>query len=255
MVSNLQTKDLEQAATIVRRIWFCRNKFVFENKFTYPRLLVSEAITEVSNFQKFKSLLEVQGQFVKTVNRQAEGKNPMGSTLKANWHATLDRPWNKMGVRIIIRYNKGEVIVVCCRCVDMVISPMLAELMVLWRTLRLCVELGLHNVVFKGDARKTIEDIKAMEENWSPFGQLLEDIKFFIRSRLDWQLCFCLREVKIDAHRLAKYALSLNLVFFMINFVWLIIRLLLMKSVFSFKYIYIYICHLYFRNYQGACYI
>lgn len=70
MVSILKTKDLEEAATTARRIWLCRNKFVFYNKFTFPRFLVSEAITTVSDFQKVKSLLEVQGQLAKPANRQ-----------------------------------------------------------------------------------------------------------------------------------------------------------------------------------------
>lgn len=47
MVSNLQRNYLEEAATIARRIWFRKNKFVFKNKFSHPSLLVSEAIIEV----------------------------------------------------------------------------------------------------------------------------------------------------------------------------------------------------------------
>lgn len=58
------------------------------------------------------------------------------------------------------------------------------------------------------DARKIIKDIRAMEKNYSPFSQVLEDIKFLFRSISDWQLCFRPREGNIDVHRLAKYALS-----------------------------------------------
>lgn len=103
----------------------------------------------------------------------------MDSTLKANRDAT-NGPSNKMGTRIIIHGNKGEVIAVCCQCVNMVSSPVIAKLMALWRNLRLCSKIGLHNVVFEWDEQKIIEDIKAMEKNWSPFGQVLEDIKFFV---------------------------------------------------------------------------
>lgn len=49
----------------------------------------------------------------------------------------------------------------------MISSLVLAEMMALWRSLHHCTELGLHNVVFEGDARRIIENIKALEEKLS----------------------------------------------------------------------------------------
>lgn len=91
-------------------------------------------------------------------------KNLSGSIVKACWDATLDGFSNKMSAEIVIRDNKGEVIGTCCQSEDLVTFLVLGRLKALWRALKFCTEIGLHNFIFEGDARKIIEDIKDMKK-------------------------------------------------------------------------------------------
>lgn len=100
-----------------------------------------------------------------------------------------------------------KIIAACYHCQELVSSPVLVELKALWRVLKLCTELGIDNIIYKEDALKIIEDIKDVEENWSPFGQVIEDIKVLFRSRSKWHLYFCPREGNVVAHKLVKFAL------------------------------------------------
>lgn len=52
MITRLQTKELEEVISILRRIWFRLNKFVFEQIFINPRRVIMEALQEMTEFQQ-----------------------------------------------------------------------------------------------------------------------------------------------------------------------------------------------------------
>lgn len=59
-----------------------QDKFVFWKQIYSSLIIVSEAITEVSDLAK--PLLDVHGQLAKIVNRQVKWKNSIDNTLKTN---------------------------------------------------------------------------------------------------------------------------------------------------------------------------
>lgn len=60
----------------------------------------------------------------------------------------------------------------------------------------LCSELNIHKAVFEGDVRNVIEVVQSFEEEISVFGSLIDDVKFFFKSRSDWKIQFVYREKK-----------------------------------------------------------
>lgn len=48
MITRLQTKELEEVISILRRIWFRLNKFVFEQIFINPIRVIMEALQEMT---------------------------------------------------------------------------------------------------------------------------------------------------------------------------------------------------------------
>lgn len=94
-----------------------------------------------------------------------------------NWDASFDWKTNKMGGGVVVRDSEGKMIVVVCFKGDAVLSPLVVEIKVLWCTLKFCLEIGIHNIILDGDAKKVIDEVHSFEENLSVHGQLIEDVK------------------------------------------------------------------------------
>lgn len=101
------------------------------------------------------------------------------NSYKASWDAVLDKENNIMGVGIVVRNAKGEVIAALCNKEEDVSSPLIATTRALWLAINLCMETGLKDVIFEGDAKKIVEEVNNSEENWAPHGQLIEVIQSF----------------------------------------------------------------------------
>lgn len=74
---------------------------------------------------------------------------------------------NCMGEGIIIRDEKGDMLVTLSCKMTRVCHPIVAEKKTLGRTLQLCAELNLHEVLLEGDALKIIQDLKSKDAAWS----------------------------------------------------------------------------------------
>lgn len=45
----------------------------------------------------------------------------------------------------------------------------------------LSTEMGLNKIIFEGNVKKVIDEINKLEESWTSYGQLLEDVKKFLQ--------------------------------------------------------------------------
>lgn len=132
------------------------------------------------------------------------------SWVKANWDATLNKYFQKMGTSIIIRDSRGEVLACQAFSLDFNLEPMMAKCDTLWRNLFLCDELGLDKVSLDGDAKDLIDAILGTEECCFWYGTRIEDIKHFLQQCLSWSIGFIHREGNQVAYLLVKYSLSVT---------------------------------------------
>lgn len=102
-------------------------------------------------------------------------------------------------------------IVVVCFKGDAILSPLVAEIKVLWCTLNFCLDIGICNIILDGDAKKVVDEVHSFKENLSMHGELIEDIKQFMKSRLDWISVCCPREGNVAACSLSKFSFNVNL--------------------------------------------
>lgn len=51
-----------------------------------------------------------------------------------------------------------------------------------------CEELRLTNVILESDAKSVTEELRAMEESLSIYGQLIQEIQEAICSKITWKL-------------------------------------------------------------------
>lgn len=153
MVQQLNQKDIELVAITMRHIWLRRNKWVFEEQFTGPKRVIRKAIED---FEVYREAQETscgqKSSTVRTETREVRWKKPEVGEVKVNWDAAFNQKTMKMGVGIVIRDEKGEVLVSLSMPKSNVCSPIVAEIYALWRAVELCNELRLTDVVFEGDA-------------------------------------------------------------------------------------------------------
>lgn len=91
---------------------------------------------------------------------EQQWRPPGENYLKANWNATLDVKSRKMGIGVIIKNEKGEVIATCCDSRDYVNQLALAECLALRKAMGFCRDLSFNRVILEGDAQVIVNVVK-----------------------------------------------------------------------------------------------
>ncbi|KAF5449835.1 hypothetical protein F2P56_030240 [Juglans regia] len=150
LVKKLTQAKMEETIAIMRGLWLRRNTFVFENKLLSHNNVIRAAIDSLEEYQTTNVQM--------TENRsRAEGldqkwKPPNVNCLKANWDAALDVKLRRVGLGVIIRNNKGEVMATGCDSKSYVEQPAIAEGWALSKAMELCKDLSFNRVILEGDA-------------------------------------------------------------------------------------------------------
>ncbi|KAF5472463.1 hypothetical protein F2P56_009180 [Juglans regia] len=144
-----------------------------------------------------------------TDKRLVKWEKPTKLAVKANWDATVDaHHMKRVGVGVVIRDSKGEMLACLCSKFDHNKNPIVAEALALRRDAILCAELGLSDVMLEGDSQLTFNATSSGEEIWAEYENIIEDIKKVMPERSNWCIKFVYREATNIAHKLAKLALT-----------------------------------------------
>jgi ribonuclease HI len=113
-----------------------------------------------------------------------------------------------MGVGVVARDYRGDIIGALCRRLESCPDPVHAESMGAVMAAEFCRDLGLQDVVLEGDSLLVVKALKCERPNWSPYGQTIEDARGLLFTRRNWMVQHVKREANLAAHSLAKFALS-----------------------------------------------
>jgi ribonuclease HI len=86
-------------------------------------------------------------------------------------------------------------------------EPIHAEAMGALMAAELCRDLDLLDIILEGDSLQVVQALRCMSQNWSPYGQIVEDARSVLYTRMSWIVSHVKREANPAAHYLAKYAL------------------------------------------------
>ncbi|XP_042964529.1 uncharacterized protein LOC122298728 [Carya illinoinensis] len=195
-------------ACVMRRIWFRRNYWVFENIFREPRCVMR---TAVEGYKEYIAAQEQRGcMFRQTVscNREERWTKPVGQWVKVNWDAAVRIDLNKVGIGVVVRDEEREVLASLCKVVDCLHDPSVGEALALKRAVQFCDELGFSNVVLEGDAQVIVKAANNREELYTAYGNVMEEVRGFLKMRESWKIQFIHREANNVAHILAKNAFN-----------------------------------------------
>ncbi|XP_042942660.1 uncharacterized protein LOC122276827 [Carya illinoinensis] len=135
---------------------------------------------------------------------------PAEDQVKVNWDAAVKLTEGGMGIGVVMRDEKRDVLVSLCSQKKYVRDPLVVEMQALWRAMKLCAELNMTRVIFEGDALNVIRAVNNPDSSWEWHGQLVEDIKEVLKNRNSWKVIHSYRESNCVAHFLAKMSFNVN---------------------------------------------
>ncbi|KAF5451398.1 hypothetical protein F2P56_026510 [Juglans regia] len=197
-------------AVILYKIWTRRNCFVFKNIFNSPLVLVKSALNDVEVFHESHLRLTYDAASLPQQITEVEWRPPTDPFYKLNFDAAFDSEKRLMGIGIVVRNSRGEVLVVVSAPKSHICSAFSAKCYALLRSIKLCQELCLYQVVFEGDAKAIVDSVNGYNNSHSWQGLLIDDIQFLIKGHADWNLIFTKRTGNKAAHIAAKLGMYLD---------------------------------------------
>lgn len=135
------------------------------------------------------------------------------SPLDEGWYKiNFDRAFS-VGDRVggagaVIRNERGEFMVAMTSSIPGAGSSDHVEAMAGLMALDVALSIGLNRIVLEGDAIRIIQAILSTDEDLSPIGTIIKDIKLKVRSFVDFTATHVKRDANTAAHRAARFALS-----------------------------------------------
>ncbi|XP_041017901.1 uncharacterized protein LOC121260118 [Juglans microcarpa x Juglans regia] len=206
LVSRHNKTELELIVCALRTIWLQRNRLVFEGKLKGPKKVWLIARLEVKDFHQQCGMTQIVGGVAK--GTLMKWSKLAFNWFKLNWNVAFCEKNKRMGGGIVVRSWESDLVAAAGWSKRFITNPLLAEATTLERATYLRIELGLYEAIFEGDALVLINDVKGKIENWSWYGQIVEDLMLFFYHNNNRQLKFIPRIGNNAAHILVKLALG-----------------------------------------------
>ena len=149
--------------------------------------------------------LEVQ--VVSNGNGGNRWRAPATGFVKVNFDGAIFGDSSMSGVGVVIRDTNGAVLASCAEKIGHAYKADETEALAALKALTLAHELGFQNVVLEGDALGLIQALKSQEQNLSPWGLLVEDVKVYGTKFRRLLYSHIKRNDNSVAHNLAKHVI------------------------------------------------
>ncbi|XP_050262616.1 uncharacterized protein LOC126707070 [Quercus robur] len=131
---------------------------------------------------------------------------PLESAFKLNFDPEIFSELNRIGVGVIIRNYKGEVMAAMSARGPAIHSSEEGELLACRKAVEFAIDAGFSRLVLEGDNVNVMQAISSQEANISLLGTVVEDIKHLIRG-LQWvSISHTMRSGNKVAYVLAQHA-------------------------------------------------
>jgi hypothetical protein len=174
LFDTLEEEDLLLVSCLARQIWLRRNSIVFGGTLSSPTHMVKSTMDFLTEFHAAQ-LLPPTASVARTQSVRQLWRRPPEGVVKVNWDAALDKDTKMMGVGVIVRDERGDVLATLCTTIPFVTDPTIAEAIAAWKAVELGCELGFQRVILEGDALEIVKALRQAEPSWSRYGQLIED--------------------------------------------------------------------------------
>ncbi|KAF5476475.1 hypothetical protein F2P56_003227 [Juglans regia] len=168
MLRELSQLELEIGVAIMYSIWTRRNIGEFDSKFSSPNSVMKRARVCLYDFHDARNEGKSARRKLEQTEQSRKWQTPEGLCVKVNFDAALDLKVQKMGVGVVMKDGRGDVLTSLSAPTMYVTSPFVVECKALRRALKLCKELGCYNVCFEGDAKRVVDTMnkEVEDDSW-----------------------------------------------------------------------------------------
>jgi hypothetical protein len=132
-------------------------------------------------------------------------KSPPQGVYKVDWDATIEHTNKCLGIDVIVQDHLYHMIVARSQTTCIVSEPVIVEAIVTLNVAEFSSDFGLQSIILKGDSLQVVNALKTNGQNWSQYGQIVEDAKSILTGLRSWQI-HIKREANFAAHELTKAA-------------------------------------------------
>jgi hypothetical protein len=130
LFTRLNDDLMSLTVTVFHRIWLRRNKLIFEEQFSSPMKIFSDASKFFEDFKMYN----LKEPLLTTPNAEETNickfwKIPSAGFVKVNWDASLNSKSGWVGLGCVIRNEEGSVLGAKCRAAKVSVDPLCAESM------------------------------------------------------------------------------------------------------------------------------
>ena len=134
---------------------------------------------------------------------------PAARFVKVNFDGAIFGDSSMSGVGVVIRDTNGAILASCAEKIGHAYKADETEALAALKGLTFTHELGFLNVVLEGDALGLIQALKSQEQNLSPWGLLVEDVKAYGTKFRRVLYSHVKRNGNSVAHNLAKHTIHI----------------------------------------------
>jgi ribonuclease HI len=204
-------EEVELLIVIARRIWLRRNTLIFEGIFRHPAEVFKGAVSTLEEFKRCNhmELTAIESNNLPTMARQKNWQPPPSGIIKINWDAAINVKEGCIGLGIVARDCRGEILGAQCSFKSIVVDAKTTEAMAAFWAVLFSKAEGFLDAIFEGDSAQVVAEVSSSPPYLSKNGteSINQEIKGF------WMAKFAQvhRECNSTAHVLAKEASNFKL--------------------------------------------
>lgn len=199
----LSSENFARLMMFIWSFWKNRNDKLWNNVEKSPQVLISITMSWYEEFLQASHSATVVGN--KATGVAKYWSPPPLDVLKLNVDGSFLSSSNFGGVGGVLRGHKGEFIAGFSHRKLAVFSPLHIELLAIKEGIQLLQTMDISQAMIHSDCLIAVQALNSAEEDLSPLGNLIEDIKVLFKELPNISISHASRTTNFVAHRLASF--------------------------------------------------
>ncbi|XP_042983222.1 uncharacterized protein LOC122312632 [Carya illinoinensis] len=209
MTKALNDSELQEFVMVARQLWLRRNSIIFKNKFLPPNCLLREASLRLQLLKEDEDKIQTQKEGQQTKNSAEKWQSPPANWFKVNWDEAIDKTKCMIGIGIVLRDEKGQIISTMRHKKMQLPDPLLTESYGALVAIQFTKDLGLTQIELEGDSLQVTKALQEENEAWSSSSMFIVETRIWLKTFSMWHVSHVRRNGNNIAHLLAKGSLSI----------------------------------------------
>ncbi|XP_042969053.1 uncharacterized protein LOC122301732 [Carya illinoinensis] len=167
MIKVLNDSEMQEFVMVARQLWLRRNSFIYKNKFLPPNCLLRETSLRLQLLKEEEDKIQTQKEGQQTKNLAEKWQSPPANWFKVNWDGAVDKTKCMIGIGVVVRDEKGQIIATMRHKKMQLPDPLLTESYGALIAVQFAKDLGLTQIELEGDSLLIAKALQEENEAWS----------------------------------------------------------------------------------------